>query len=59
MNLLDKTRKINVMLQKTMGGSGVSYQDLARLLSDVIAANVYIVTTDGSLLGVGQTQEFG
>jgi len=59
MNLLDKTRKINVMLQKTMGGSGVSYQDLARLLSEVIASNVYIVTADGSLLGAGQTQEFG
>ncbi|MFY0544633.1 GTP-sensing pleiotropic transcriptional regulator CodY [Brevibacillus sp. H7] len=58
MNLLDKTRKINFMLQKTMGGSGVSYHDLGRLLSDVIASNVYIVTADGSLLGSGITHEF-
>lgn len=58
MNLLDKTRKINFMLQKTMGGSGVGYPNLAKLLSDVITANVYIVTADGSLLGSGLTHEF-
>lgn len=58
MNLLEKTRKINVMLQKTMGGSGVGYQDLARLLSDVIMANVYIITADGTILGSGMHQEF-
>lgn len=58
MNLLEKTRKINVMLQKTMGGSGVSYPDLAKLLSDVISSNVYIITADGNLLGSGFTQEF-
>ncbi|MDR7314231.1 GTP-sensing pleiotropic transcriptional regulator CodY [Brevibacillus nitrificans] len=57
MNLLEKTRKINVMLQKTMGGSGVGYQDLARLLSDVIAANVYIITADGTILGSGLNQD--
>lgn len=58
MNLLDKTRKINFMLQKTMGGSGVSYHDLAKLLADVISANVYIITADGSVLGSGLAQEF-
>jgi transcriptional pleiotropic repressor len=58
MNLLEKTRKINLVMQKTMGGSGVSYQDLARLLSDVIGANVYIVTADGTILGSGMSQEF-
>lgn len=58
MNLLEKTRKINVMLQKTMGGSGVTYPDLAKLLSEVISSNVYVVTADGSLLGSGFTQEF-
>jgi transcriptional pleiotropic repressor len=58
MNLLEKTRRINVVMQKTMGGSGVSYQDLARLLSDVIVANVYIVTADGTILGSGMSQEF-
>jgi transcriptional pleiotropic repressor len=58
MNLLEKTRKINVMLQKTMGGSGVGYHDLARLLSDVIGANVYIITADGSIIGSGLRQDF-
>ncbi|GEB32983.1 MULTISPECIES: GTP-sensing pleiotropic transcriptional regulator CodY [Brevibacillus] len=57
MNLLEKTRKINVMLQKTMGGSGVGFQDLAKLLSEVISANVYIITADGSILGSGMNQE--
>ena len=57
MNLLEKTRKINLMLQKTMGGSGVGYQDLARLLSDVIMANVYIITADGTVLGNGLHQD--
>jgi len=57
MNLLEKTRKINMMLQKTMGGSGVGYQDLARLLSEVIVANVYIITADGTILGSGVNQE--
>lgn len=58
MNLLEKTRKINFMLQKTMGGSGVSYQDLAKLLSEVISANIYIITADGNVLGSGFSQEF-
>lgn len=58
MNLLDKTRKINFMLQKTMGGSGVSYKDLAKLLSEVISANIYIITADGNVLGSGFSQEF-
>jgi len=58
MSLLEKTRRINTMLQKTMGGSGVTYPDLAKLLSEVINANVYIITADGNLLGSGFTQEF-
>lgn len=58
MNLLEKTRRINSMLQKTMGGSGVPYQEIAKLLSDVIMSNVYIITSDGTILGSGFTQEF-
>ncbi|MGC5327598.1 GTP-sensing pleiotropic transcriptional regulator CodY [Brevibacillus sp. SYSU BS000544] len=58
MNLLEKTRKINSMLQKTMGGSGVSYQEIAKLLSEVISCNVYIITSDGIVLGNGLSQEF-
>lgn len=58
MNLLEKTRRINTMLQKTMGGSGVSYQEIAKLLSEVIASNVYIITSDGIILGSGLSQEF-
>lgn len=43
--------------KKTMGGSGVGFQDLAKLLSEVISANVYIITADGSILGSGMNQE--
>lgn len=58
MNLLEKTRRINSMLQKTMGGSGVSYQDIARLLAEIMSANVFIITADGTVLGTGFTMEF-
>lgn len=57
MNLLEKTRRINAMLQKTMGGNGVSYQDIAKLLSDIINSNMYIITADGQILGSGFAQE--
>ncbi|UFJ41585.1 GTP-sensing pleiotropic transcriptional regulator CodY [Brevibacillus humidisoli] len=57
MSLLEKTRRINTMLQRTMGGSGVSYQEIAKLFSDVMAANVYIITVDGVILGCGLLDE--
>ncbi len=57
MSLLEKTRQINSMLQRTMGGSGVSYQEMAKLFSNVIAANVYIITADGMILGSGFSHE--
>ncbi|WP_019122020.1 GTP-sensing pleiotropic transcriptional regulator CodY [Brevibacillus massiliensis] len=59
MSLLEKTRKVNSMLQKTMGGSGVSYQEMAKLFSDVMSANVYIITADGMILGSGLSHEIG
>ncbi|WP_139491340.1 GTP-sensing pleiotropic transcriptional regulator CodY [Brevibacillus dissolubilis] len=58
MNLLEKTRRINAMLQRTMGGSGVTYQDIAKLLSEVVVCNVHIITADGTILGSGFAQEF-
>ncbi|MBO8163751.1 MAG: GTP-sensing pleiotropic transcriptional regulator CodY [Brevibacillus sp.] len=58
MSLLEKTRRINTMLQRTMGGSGVSYQEIAQLFSEVMAANIYIITADGMILGCGLQSEF-
>ena len=49
MNLLDKTRKINAMLQQA-GGKHVNFGEMAESLSDVIDANAYIVNHSGKLL---------
>ena len=46
--LLEKTRMINKLLQNT---ETVSYKKMAEVLKDVIKANIYIVATDGNLLG--------
>ena len=55
MNLLEKTRKINGMLQKSEGP--VNFTDMAETLRDVIMANVYVVSRRGKLLGIAVNQE--
>ena len=46
--LLEKTRMINKLLQNT---ETVSYKKMAEVLKDVIKANIYIVSSEGELLG--------
>ena len=48
MELLEKTRKINKLLQR---GEKVEFNAIARLLKDVIVANVYIVGRKGGIKG--------
>lgn len=48
--LLDKTRKLNKILQKS-GAEPVVFNDICKLLSDVLACNVYIVSRKGKILG--------
>ncbi|WP_139904552.1 GTP-sensing pleiotropic transcriptional regulator CodY [Clostridium thermarum] len=48
--LLEKTRKLNKILQKT-GAEPVVFSDICKLLSDVLACNVYIVSRKGKILG--------
>ncbi|GAE91637.1 GTP-sensing transcriptional pleiotropic repressor CodY [Gracilibacillus boraciitolerans JCM 21714] len=55
MQLLEKTREINAMLQKTKGKS-VDFKDMAKTLRDVISANVFIVSRRGKLLGFAINQ---
>ena len=55
MELLDKTRKINKLLQK---GDSVEYGDIAKLLCDIIQANTYIVDRDGYVKGYALIHEF-
>jgi len=50
MELLNKTRVINQMLQRSYG-TKVDYAELAKGLRDIIFANVFLVDTEGAVLG--------
>ena len=56
MNLLQKTRKINSMLQNAAGKT-VNFKEMAESLSEVIESNVYVVSRRGKLLGIGINQQ--
>lgn len=56
MKLLERTRKINAMLQKTTGKS-VNFNDMSQTLRDVISANIFILSRRGKLLGFSIKQE--
>lgn len=49
MNLLEKTRKINKMLQSA--ATPVNFTEIAETLRDIIEANVYVLSRRGKLLG--------
>ena len=55
MELLDKTRRINRLLQY---GDKVEYNAVAKLLCDVIQANTYIVGSKGEVRGYALIHEF-
>lgn len=55
MELLEKTRRINRLLQR---GEKVEFHAIARLLKEVIGANIYIVGRRGSLKGYALIHEF-
>ena len=55
MELLDKTRRINRLLQY---GDKVEYNEVAKLLCDVIQANTYIVGRKGEVRGYALIHEF-
>ncbi|WP_028399005.1 GTP-sensing pleiotropic transcriptional regulator CodY [Ectobacillus panaciterrae] len=50
MALLDRTRKINALLQQA-AGRPVNFREMADTLCEVIEANVFIVSRRGKLLG--------
>ncbi|MGM9924139.1 MAG: GTP-sensing pleiotropic transcriptional regulator CodY [Bacillus sp. (in: firmicutes)] len=56
MNLLEKTRKINAMLQRA-AGKPVNFKEMAESLSEVIDSNVYVVSRRGKLLGFSINQQ--
>lgn len=55
--LLDKTRLINKILQDDTG-KYVDFYEIAKVLRDVIEANVYIVSLDGAILGYGLVDDY-
>jgi transcriptional pleiotropic repressor len=56
MDLLSKSRKINAMLQKAAGKS-VNFKEMSDTLSEVIEANIYVVSRRGKLLGFAVQQQ--
>jgi len=56
MNLLDKTRKINNMLQNA--ASPVNFNEMAETLYGAIGANIFILSRRGKLLGMVLNLEF-
>jgi transcriptional pleiotropic repressor len=54
MTLLDKTRRLNRLLQKE-AGHAVSFMDIAGVLKEVINANVYVISRKGKILGYSIT----
>lgn len=55
--LLEKTRKINKMLQKT-AGHPVDFDEMASVLRDLLEANVYVVGRKGKVLGHALLNQF-
>ncbi|MHB1610777.1 MAG: GTP-sensing pleiotropic transcriptional regulator CodY [Sulfobacillus sp.] len=55
--LLEKTRRINRLLQRT-AGHPVNFEEMAQILSELIAANVYVVSRRGKVLGYALLDSF-
>ena len=49
--ILDKIRRLNWVLSESTTGS-LSYEDLSRILCEIIAANIYVLDSAGKVLGV-------
>ncbi|MFY9447784.1 MAG: GTP-sensing pleiotropic transcriptional regulator CodY [Dethiobacteria bacterium] len=55
--LLEKTRRINKILQKTTG-QYVDFKEVAEVLKNVIDANIYIADHQGEILGYAMVDDF-
>jgi transcriptional pleiotropic repressor len=56
-SLLNKTRMLNKILQKS-GAEPVVFDDICKLLSDVLSCNVYITSRKGKILGYNLSADF-
>ncbi|WP_127580596.1 GTP-sensing pleiotropic transcriptional regulator CodY [Paenibacillus koleovorans] len=57
MSLLAKTRRLNRLLQKAAGNS-VSFMEMSEVLRDLIAANIFVVSRKGKILGYAIADAF-
>lgn len=55
--LLDRTRKINRLLQKT-GTQRVIFTDICEVMSDILNSNVLVLSKKGKLLAIHELKEF-
>jgi transcriptional pleiotropic repressor len=56
-SLLEKSRKINRLLQRT-GGNAVDFSDMAYVLKEAVQCNVYITSKKGKILGYSLLDDF-
>ncbi|MBC7346630.1 MAG: GTP-sensing pleiotropic transcriptional regulator CodY [Clostridia bacterium] len=56
-SLLEKTRDINRRLEKS-AGNPVDFKEMARVLSETIGANCYLLNRQGKILGYGFMEGF-
>ncbi len=52
LSLLEKSRKLNAILQQT-GNLPVSFEELCKILMEVLDSNVYVVSKKSKVLGAG------
>ncbi|WP_105618066.1 GTP-sensing pleiotropic transcriptional regulator CodY [Vallitalea okinawensis] len=57
-DLLEKIRKVNSLLQRT-GFQPVIFNDICKMLGDVIDANVMVISKKGKVLGLFQNEDMG
>jgi len=55
-DILSKIRRLNWVLSESTTGN-LSYEDLSRILSEIIDANVYILDRTGTVIGVAYNKE--
>jgi transcriptional pleiotropic repressor len=53
--LLDKTRKIGKLLHTSNSGK-VVFNDICRVLCDILASNMFVISKKGKVLGIGESE---
>ena len=53
--LLDKTRKIGKLLHNSNSGK-VVFNDICRVLCDILSSNMFVISKKGKVLGIGESE---